>query len=627
MDTLFHELAFSGSRGQRLIEEYFEKRPADLDDETFGLVLQTREEQFQERMEELTTRDVLWPFFPLRFFGRMCRPGILRRLQGKAGSPLETAIAELACSRLRVNDRTQDHILEPARRALMLFAGAGHSTLINRELESEHFWIRHGGLNWAWVGGDGTTVDKLVAIARRPIPCDSAGKPEADGFQEFIQAMTGLAALGADEMLVDIILNCEVVEVPSHLAAFREYRGPMSKSLTAEAMRRMESPEASAEEVRRSILVAWLSRDDDLIPVVRAVLGQVEPESPVAAHSCIALQGLGDESAEFAVLAEQLAFTRENCWHGLNALIALGDDGVDGLRRWLDQTVETEHMDYRQVVIRALHERTKSRSEAVDAAAEQCLSNRVFLQPLFEIAAESHNAAVREKILETAFSERSPVVREPLDAIRGLAKFDTARAEEAIELALSHHPKIEKELCQLLVQVAHESAVEKLIEAAVTLERESLADAVGRALRRADSKAVIDRILIRLDGSETERKIACRISGWLRIAEIVDALECAADRESSIVVRRAALEALYRHREEEEMRGLYAEFQAEQNSARRWALFVAILETGDPHLLCDREDSLWLGRILTKNVPYAFEHYADQELKSRKRQERQAPVH
>ena len=621
------ELAVSGPRGQQLIEEYFEKRPADLDDETFGLVLETREQQLQEHIEEGTERDVLWPFFPLRFFGRMCRPGILGRLQEKAGSPLEMAIAELAYSRLRGNDRTQDHILEPARRTLMLFAGDSISTLINRELESEHFWIRHGGLNWAWVYGNVGTIDRLEAIARRPIPCDSAGKAETDGFQEFIQAITGLAALGADKVLVDTILNCEFVEVPLHLGVFREYRGSMSKSLTAETMRRLQSTETSVEDVRRSVLVAWLSQDQDMIPVVRAVLGRAEPESPVAAHSCIALQDLGDKSAEFAMLAEGLAFTKKNCWHGLKALIALGDEGVDGLRRWLDRTGETEDVDYRQVVIRALYERVKSRSGAVDAAAEQCLNNRVFLQPLYEIAAESHDAAVREMILEKAFSDRSPVVREPLDAIRGLAKVDTARAEEAIELALSYHPKIETELCRLLVHVAPESAVEKLIDAALALERESLADAVGRALRRADSKAVTDNVLMRLDGSEMERKIACRISGWLRIAEISDALECAADRESSIVVRRAALEALYRHREEEEIRCLFAKFQAEQSSARRWAFFVAILETADPHLLSDREDALWLGRILTKNVPYAFEHYANLELKKRKREERQAPLH
>ena len=101
-------------------------------------------------------------------------------------------------------------------------------------------------------------------------------------------------------------------------------------------------------------------------------------------------------------------------------------------------------------------------------------------------------------------------------------------------------------------------------------------------------------------------------------------MECAADRESSITVRRAALDALYRHREEEAIGELFSEFEAEKSTARRWAFFVAIVNTADLHLLSDREDSLWLGRILTKDVPYAFGHYAEHELKRRKREEQQA---
>ena len=286
--------------------------------------------------------------------------------------------------------------------------------------------------------------------------------------------------------------------------------------------------------------------------------------------------------------------------------------------------VRRKHMDFRHLAIRALHGRTKGRSAAVDAAAEQCLRDRVFLQPLYEIAGESHDAAVRVKILEKAYSEGSPMVREPLDAIRGLAKFDADRAEEAIELAISNGPKIERELCRLLVQVAPESVVDKLIDVAVASERESLADAAGRALRRADSKAAILGVRMRLGGSERERNIACKVAGWLPYTEIADAIECAADRESSITVRRAALEALYRHREEEAIGELFSEFEAEKSTARRWAFFVAIVNTADPHLLSDREDSLWLGRILTKDVPYAFEHYAEHEIKRRKREERQA---
>ena len=216
------------------------------------------------------------------------------------------------------------------------------------------------------------------------------------------------------------------------------------------------------------------------------------------------------------------------------------------------------------------YDRTEeSRSDAIDAAVELCRGNRLFLRPLYEIAADSEDGAIREKILEEAFSERSFVVKAPLDAMHGLTKFDTQRAAEAIELGLSKHPKIEREMCRLLVELEPELAAAKLVVAAIAMERDSLSDAVGRALRRSDPKAVADVVVRRLRGTETERKVACKIAEWLPILEIVETLQQVADRENSIVVRRAALDALYLHREEEAIRGLFSEFQTERCAARR----------------------------------------------------------
>ena len=64
----------------------------------------------------------------------------------------------------------------------------------------------------------------------------------------------------------------------------------------------------------------------------------------------------------------------------------------------------------------------------------------MFLHPLYEIAAEASDRSVREKVLEEAFTESAAVVQAPLDAMRGVAKFDAARAAEAVEVGLSNHP-------------------------------------------------------------------------------------------------------------------------------------------------------------------------------------------
>ena len=228
------------------------------------------------------------------------------------------------------------------------------------------------------------TIERLSAIARRPVPCDSAGKPESDAFQEYYQAMIGLAALGADEILVDILSNPGVIEVPERLAAFRAHRGPMPKSLTDQAVRAMRSPETSKEALRCSLLIAWLSGDAELIPDVRAVLERVDPESQNAVHACIALQALGDGSAEFARIAERLVYTKENAEWGLDALIGLGREGVEGLIRWLDQRGHPERSKYHEIVIRALYASAESRSDAIEAAVELYLRHRVLLRPLYE---------------------------------------------------------------------------------------------------------------------------------------------------------------------------------------------------------------------------------------------------
>ena len=613
------KLSGADSRGQRLIEDYFEERPADLDGETLDFVLRTRKRQFREHMDEITTKDLQWPLFPLRFLGRICRPCTLRRLNDEAGGAFEAAVAELACSRLRGNSGVQDHILEAARLALILIGGSGFVDLINHELESEHIWVRRGGLNWARVRGNERTVELLAAIARRPITRDANGEPDRDARQESCQATVALAVLGADEILVEVLSSPGFVDVPSSLADCRAHWGPMPKSLTARAVQAMRNSDTPDETLWSALVVAWLSGDADLIPDVRGVLDRVEPESKAAVHACIALQGLGDTSPEFARAAERLAFTKKNWWHGLNALIGLDDQGVEGLRRWLHEAGDADRVNHGGLVIRELYANEESRDDAIEAAAGLCRRNRMFLRPLYEIAAESSDRSVREKVLEEAFTESAVFVRAPLDAMRGLAKFDAARATEAVEIGLSNHPKIERELSRLLVQLESEGAAEKLVSAAIAGDRESLSDAVGRALRLVNESIVGGAIVECLHGTEAERLTACRISGWLPFPTVAEALEGVVESDGSISVRRAALDALYRHREEAAIRDLFSKFAEESCEARRWAFFVPILETADPYLLCNREDPLWLGRILTANVPYAFEHHARRVIERRKR--------
>ena len=72
-----------------------------------------------------------------------------------------------------------------------------------------------------------------------------------------------------------------------------------------------------------------------------------------------------------------------------------------------------------------VHQPTKSGRER---------ARHLFTSRLYEIAAEANDPAIRDHILDKAFVSRSFEFSEPLHAIKGLAKFDTAHAIEAIEL-------------------------------------------------------------------------------------------------------------------------------------------------------------------------------------------------
>ena len=399
-------------------------------------------------------------------------------------------ILEVALSRLHTNSGNFDHILENARRILLLIGGQGITTLINCELASEHFWVRHGGLKWAFVRPDDSTIEQLAAIAQRPIPRDANGKLESDeSFQDFCQSMTALASLGSDSVLVEVLNQTGVVDIPIHLANLRAHRGPMPKALTNSALKMLQDAALPEDLLQTSLVIAWLSGDADFIPTVRTVLEQADPESQIAKYACIALQELGDQSDDFARLAEHLAQaqTKENADWGLNALIGLENKGLELLKNWIRNP---SNPDYISRVIRTLYHYAETRDFAVDAAAKRCLNSRFTHHPLYDIAAELDNPDLRKQILEVAFAERAYVAVEPLRAIQGLAKFDVARAIEAIERGLQFHPNIERDLCLLLVRIAPETASEKLLDAIIKTERKSLIPAAGRALRRLDPTTV-----------------------------------------------------------------------------------------------------------------------------------------
>lgn len=276
------------SKGRLVIETLFGERPDEINSAMLRFLLRALEEDLRESLDAAIAGDPIWLDHPLRLLGSITRPDLLAILEAEAGGELERMITAVACSRLRVNSNWRDHVREGARQLLILIGGGGNTTLLRQELESEHYWVRHTGLNWAFVRRDDGIIERLAAIARRPIPRDANGKPESEPYLEFYQAMCRLAALGADSILIDILLETGVAEVPVDLASLRAHQVPLPSVLTEKAAATLANEAAAENELRIALVIAWLSGKADLIPAVREVMRKADPASSVAGYACIA---------------------------------------------------------------------------------------------------------------------------------------------------------------------------------------------------------------------------------------------------------------------------------------------------------------------------------------------------
>lgn len=609
-------LAKAQPRGRHMIEILFGERPDEINEAMLRFVLRSLEQDLLEDLDAISVGDLSWPDRPLRFLGAITRPDLLSIIMAEAGGKLERVITTVGCSRLRFNSRSIDHILESTRRLLILIGGEGLTALLSKELESEHYWVRHNGLNWSFTRRDDGIIKRLTAIARQSNARGIEEKSRKEFNHEYYKAIQGLGALGADETLVNILIASEVKNMPDNLALLRSYRNPIATELIEKVDFILSDEGAAQDELYIALIIAWVSGNATLMPRVHKLLATTDPSSDLAIYVCIALSELGDVSVEFAHFAFDVAQTKDNAWWGLTALANIGDHGTELLTEWLQSSNAASRVDYESFVINVLYENPTTRTQATAAAAAACQHSLNFGDAPYSIAAESSDPILREKILDKAFSKNSLFMTEPLRAIEGLAKFNMARAVDAIELAFQTHSKIERELARLLVRLAPDVAAEKLINAAVMIERDSIRSAVGRALRQLDPATIAPLFAGRAKGTASERKVIAELAAWLPFPQINDVLVGLADQDSASEVRHSALQSLEYHRKEAGLRALLEAFKISDYN-KRWSLLTAILNGADAHLLMSRDDSLWLGRVLTDEIPFIFEYHANDVLRQR----------
>ena len=310
----------------------------------------------------------------------------------------------------------------------------------------------------------------------------------------------------------------------------------------------------------------------------------------------------------------RLAHTKTNSIWGLNVLLNLREQGSKLLEQWLESCNAISTMNDADAVIRSLYNNPATRNLGIKAAISYCDRNKFSLDPPYDIAAEMPSLILREQILDKAFVIDTTMPMQTLRAIQGLAKYDVLRAVEAIEQGLRYHHRIERQLCRLLVQIKPESATTKLIDAAISIQRDSLKHAAGKALRRIKPEIISPIVIEYMKNQISNRGTIVELCQWLPIPMIESKLNDLADKDSSCNIRSTALAALENHRREANIRALLAVFPS-ATYQQRWSLLITILNAADPYLLTDNEDPLWLGNIFTNDVPAVFMHYANLVLK------------
>ena len=202
-------------------------------------------------------------------------------------------------------------------------------------------------------------------------------------------------------------------------------------------------------------------------------------------------------------------------------------------------------------------------------------------------------------LLEEAFAGNPPYPARVLGAIRGLWKLDPQGALHAAELGIQRVPDIKNHVPRLLVELAGAQAIAVLCRHVLTEETTAMRWCIARALRLVSDSESLDWHIREMLYSQDRfvREVAVEICGLQPPGFMRDTLESLGRQDFSDVVSRKAIEALQRQEEQRWLDRLMREFQSDPTS-RRWSLLASLLQLGDPYVIEDPRDRLWIGQIL-----------------------------
>ena len=610
------ELAETAGSPKPIIDIFWE-RPDNIGPQMLRFVLHHLRDRLSTGVDEALA-NAGWVGHWLDFLGRVSNPQLLPVFDHEAGGDLEGMVLDVASNRLHTNSNIRDTTRENARRVLVLIGGEGIVTLLRRELDSPHYWIRYAGLTSAVLVRDDRIKDQLRSIAASA--AGASDDPNNQQRGEFVRATQALAALGGDAALIDVLELAGPDNIPSDLPALRP-RVTIPKQYTERARQTLHTTDPEENAILTALVVATVSSDSDFVPAVHSVLARVHVDGRAARFACIALDALGDTSETFCRLAGNLLRSRNNSMFGLRALARMGDRGCHSIAGWLDDQGSSRRDECVQLAIRVLHANPATRSTAIEAAAQCCADVTSFFVDIpFDIAGESTDPIARRRIRDAAIAGDSISTTRQFRAIEGLARFDAPAAISAAMQILRSSPRSARQLCRLVVDVAPKEAPNELLHAAASTNDKSVRSAIGRALRRLDQD-IVSRCLVRdLHGTTVERLLAAEIAAWIAAPEIRAALLDCANNDHSRKVQGAATASLEAHQREAMVLHLIRAFRFAIPSEQP-RLLVAMLCAGDPHLLSEPDDILWIGNALSRVDSGPLRYYADHILRQRRQRE------
>ena len=572
-----------------------------MDAETLDVLLDDLEQRGASYLENAASPAAAGFEHLLGIIGTASRLQLLERFETRAGTQLEVTLTRITRSLVKDAKGFVDHKLKEILPLLLKINGEGITETVNVNLSSNNVYNRLFGIEWALVRPDRTTRQLLCEIAASD-DMDTDKYPWAQS-----RATVALAALGETQGVVACILKFGLV-LPD-LADVRHSQPPMTDTDLKDAF--VALSDSNAESRVRGLRALSISGRPDLAIEARNALRQADPESDLALVAVHAIGSLRDEHPDVVdLVSPQLSIVPHR--HAAHTAL-LWNRSSSGLAV-LEQSLRRTGIplgDVQKLLALNLTRQPTTRRAAATVAWNAIQSTSLWYldEDLLYCLEELDSQEVRDFIIEGAVADDGVFVRARSSLIRALARFDKDAAFKAGASGLSHSKHDRERLPHTLVEIEQDRAIPVLCRAATSEQSSIVMWAIARAMRHARSSTSTRVALLEMleSGDDAQRRCGAGICGWQGTDSFAHELRALALDDSVEKVRVAAAAALKRQKKEGDVHDLLNALR-DASSSRRWSIVESILNLGDPFLLASRDDPLWIGRSLSTDATYLWQH-------------------